>query len=76
MIQVCFSVIFLKLFLDDWSIVLWIHGLILNGTNIFFCVFASAKPARWTLDTTRGPKLAARRKQGQQQEWAKKGKQK
>lgn len=35
----------------QWAIVLWIHGIILTVTNIIFCIFASAKPAPWTLDT-------------------------
>lgn len=39
----------------DWAIVLWIHGLILTATNGFFCLFASANPARWTLDTANQP---------------------
>lgn len=34
----------------DWAKVLWIHGIVLLVTNAFFCVFASAKPARWTMD--------------------------
>uniref|UniRef100_A0A914H145 Uncharacterized protein n=1 Tax=Globodera rostochiensis TaxID=31243 RepID=A0A914H145_GLORO len=36
---------------ENWAIVLWIHGIILLLTNAIFCVFASAKPAKWTLDT-------------------------
>ncbi|KAI3415564.1 hypothetical protein GPALN_005169 [Globodera pallida] len=36
---------------ENWAIVLWIHGIILLLTNAVFCVFASAKPAKWTLDT-------------------------
>jgi len=39
----------------DWSIVLWTHGIILLSTNLFFCIFASSKPASWTNDTS-GPK--------------------
>ncbi|CAK5053239.1 unnamed protein product [Meloidogyne enterolobii] len=38
----------------DWAKVLFIHGIILNLSNAFFCIFASAKPASWTLDTFNG----------------------
>ncbi|KAF7635057.1 hypothetical protein Mgra_00005498 [Meloidogyne graminicola] len=39
---------------NDWATVLFIHGIILNLSNAFFCIFASAKPASWTLDTFNG----------------------
>uniref|UniRef100_A0A914HGJ4 Uncharacterized protein n=1 Tax=Globodera rostochiensis TaxID=31243 RepID=A0A914HGJ4_GLORO len=46
----------------DWAVVLWIHGLILCCTNVFFCVFASAESAAWTLDTFAGAARKTRRK--------------
>lgn len=36
---------------EDWAIVLWIHAICLIVTNFFFCIFCSASPAKWTLDT-------------------------
>lgn len=43
--------IFNVYFIETWSVVLWIHGIILLLTNVFFCIFASSRPARWTLET-------------------------
>ncbi|KAI6179377.1 hypothetical protein M3Y98_00603900 [Aphelenchoides besseyi] len=36
---------------ENWAIVLWIHAGCLIITNGFFCIFCSASPAPWTLDT-------------------------
>jgi hypothetical protein len=36
---------------EGWAIVLWVHAISLIGTNFFFCIFCSASPAKWTLDT-------------------------
>lgn len=41
----------LNFYKGSWAVVLWIHGIILIGTNLFFCIFASSTPARWTLET-------------------------
>uniref|UniRef100_A0AC35GTM9 Major facilitator superfamily (MFS) profile domain-containing protein n=1 Tax=Panagrolaimus sp. PS1159 TaxID=55785 RepID=A0AC35GTM9_9BILA len=34
--------------LEDWKIVLCIHGSILLVTNFIFCIFCSSEPAKWT----------------------------
>uniref|UniRef100_A0A914YIK0 Major facilitator superfamily (MFS) profile domain-containing protein n=1 Tax=Panagrolaimus superbus TaxID=310955 RepID=A0A914YIK0_9BILA len=39
--------------IEDWKIVLCIHGSILLITNFIFCVFCSSEPAKWTQTTTR-----------------------
>ena len=47
---------------EDWAIVLWMHGIILISTNIFFCFLCSSRPAPWTLDTYTWKTKSERRK--------------